>query len=79
MVSLRSTHQDTSKDIHVDLQVTLRSRDLRSSVDLDLIRSSCTSSNAYQGDALDGTVIFALARDVKVIGKKFRCPQVPLF
>ena len=48
MVSLCLAHQDASNDMHVDLQVTLRSRDLRSTVDLDLMWSSYTDFDAYQ-------------------------------
>ena len=36
MVSLCSAYQDASSDIHFDLKVTLRSRDLMSTSDLDL-------------------------------------------
>ena len=61
--------------MHVDLEVTLRSRDLRSNVGLDLMRSSNTYFNAYQRDNLDGSVIFALA--ILVLAKNCRsCPSV---
>ena len=68
MASLFSVHQDASNALHVDLEVTLRSHDLRTTVDVDLIRSSYTYFDAYQRDDLDGTVryyyffFFALAR-----------------
>ena len=39
MVSLCSAHQEASNDIHVNFEVTLRSRDLRSPFKLDLMRS----------------------------------------
>ena len=39
MVSLCSAHQDASNGIHFYLEVTLRSRDPRSPLDLDLMRS----------------------------------------
>ena len=47
MVSLRSVYQYASSDTHVDLEVTLRSRDLRSTVELYLMRSSYASFDAY--------------------------------
>ena len=47
-VSLCSAHEDIPNDIHVDLEVTLRSRDLRSAFDLDLIRSSYTYFDAQR-------------------------------
>ena len=61
MVSLCSAHKDASDDMHLDLEVMLRSRDLRSTVDLDLIRLSYTYCDAYQRKDLDATVIFAPA------------------
>ena len=60
MVSLCSAHQDASNDIHFDLEVTLRARDLRSTADLDIMRSSYRYSDAYRREDLDGNVIFAL-------------------
>ena len=60
MVSLCSAHQDASNDIHFDLEVTLRSRDLRSPLDLDLMRSPYTYFDAYQREDLDGGLSFAL-------------------
>ena len=57
---LCSAHQNASNDIHFDLEVTLRARDLRSTADLDLMRSSYRYSDAYGREDLDGTVIFAL-------------------
>ena len=63
MVSLCSAHQYASNDIHVDLEVTLRARNLRSTVDLDLMRASYTQVDAYQWEDLYDTVcVFALAR-----------------
>ena len=62
MVSLCSAYQDASNDIHFDIQVTLRSRDLRSSLDLDLMRSSYTYVDMYQREDLDGAIIFYLAQ-----------------
>ena len=61
MVSLCSPHQDASNDMHIDLEVTLRSRGLRSTFELDLVRSSYTFFDAYRGEKLDGTAIFVLA------------------
>ena len=67
MVSLCSAHQGASNDIHFDLKGALRSRDLRSSLDLDLdlIRSSYTYFDVYQRGDLDGANIFTLARLVQ--------------
>ena len=48
MVSLYSTHQDASDDMHVDLEVMLRSLDLRSIVYLDLMRLTHAHFEAYQ-------------------------------
>ena len=47
--------------MHLDLKVTLGSRELRSSLDLDLMRSRYTHFDAYQREDLDGAVSFALA------------------
>ena len=78
MVSLCSAHQDASNDIHFELEVTLRSRDLRSPLQLDLMRSSYACSDAYQQQDLDSVIIFVLTQLVKhIIGKKslvFKCP-----
>ena len=63
MVSLCSAHQDASNDIHFDLEVTLRSRDLRSP--LDLMRSWHICFDAYQRENLDGALSFALAHLVQ--------------
>ena len=61
--------------IHIDLEVTLRLRDLRSTIDLDLMRSSYTYFDAYRREDLDGAVMFALTRAsydrVIVIGKSY--------
>ena len=65
MVSLCSAHQAASNDIHFDLEVTLRSRDLRSPLDLDLMRSYYTYFDAYQQEDLDGALSFALAHLVQ--------------
>ena len=57
--------------MHVDIEVTLRSRDPRSTVDLDLMRSSYAYIYAYQWEDLDGTDIFALVWLVqKLLAKK---------
>ena len=49
----------------------LRSRDLRSPLDLDLMRSSYTQFDLYQREDLDGAIVFALARLVeKDLAKK---------
>ena len=40
IITLWSAHQDTSTDIRFDLGVTVRSRDLKSTCDLDLMNSS---------------------------------------
>ena len=61
MVSLCSAHQYASNDIHFYLEVTLRSRYLRSPLDLDPMRSWYTYSDAYQCVDLDGGVSFSLA------------------
>jgi len=65
MVSLCSAHQAASNDIYVDLEVTLRSRDLWSPLDLDLMRSWYTYFDAYQREDLDGALSFALAHLVQ--------------
>ena len=52
MASLCSAHQDASNDMYADLEVTLRSRDPRSTI--DLIKSSYIFSNAYQREKLNG-------------------------
>ena len=70
MVSLRSAHQAASNDIHFDLEVTLRSRDLRSPLDLDLMRSYYTYFDAYQQEDLDGALSFALAHLVQKLLSK---------
>ena len=62
MVSLCSAHQDASNDIHLDLEVTLRSRDLRSPLDLDLLRSRYTCFDAYEQEDFDGALSFALTQ-----------------
>ena len=59
IVSSCSAHQDATNDLDFDLEATLRSRDLRTTSDLDLMRSSYTFSDAYQREDLDGTVSFA--------------------
>ena len=74
MVSLCSAHQDASNDIHFDLEVTLRSRDLRSPLDLDLIISFYTYFDAYQREDLDGALNFALTQLVQSYWQK-----TPLF
>ena len=61
MVLLRSVHQGATNDMHFDLEVTLRSRDLMSTVDLDPRRSPYTYFDAYQRKDLDGIVSVALA------------------
>ena len=38
MVSLYSTHQVASNDIHVDFHVTVKSHDLRLTIDLDRMK-----------------------------------------
>ena len=48
MVSLCSAHQDALNYVHVDLEVTLRSRELRSTFDLDLMRYSYTYFDVYR-------------------------------
>ena len=62
MVSLCSAHQAASNDIHFDLEVTLRSRDLRSPLDLDLLRSLYTCFDAYERENFDGALSFALTQ-----------------
>ena len=71
MVSLCSAHQDASNETRIDLEVTLRSRDLRSTIDLDLIRSSYTHFDVYRREDLNGTVIFAPARLVQKLLSKY--------
>ena len=70
MVSLCSAHQDASNDIHFHLEVTLRSRDLRSPLDLDLMRSYCTYFDVYQREDLGGALSFALAHLVQKLLRK---------
>ena len=60
-----SAHQDAWKNILLDLEVTLRSHDLRPTVDLDLMRLSYPYVDVYQWEDLDGIVTFALAWSVK--------------
>ena len=59
MVSLCSA-QDALIDIHVDLKVTLKSRDLRSTVDLNFMRSSYTCFDEYQREYLESIVLLFL-------------------
>ena len=70
MVLLCSAHQDASNDIHFDLEVTLRPRDLRSPLDFDLMWSWYTYFDAYQREDLDGIVSFALAQLVQKLSTK---------
>ena len=70
MASLCSAHQDASNDIHFDLEVTLRSRGLRSPLDLDLMRSYYTYFDAYQREDLDGALSFALTQLVQKLFAK---------
>ena len=80
MVSLCSNHQDASNDIHFDLKVTLRSRDLRSPLDLDFIRSWYTYFDAHQRENLDGAVSSALAQlGQKLLAKYSRSPVPPFW
>ena len=58
--------------IHVDLEVMLKPRDLKSTVDLGLMRSLHTYFDAYQLEDLDDIVIFCL-RMVSSIVKKKTC------
>ena len=51
--------------IHFDLEVTLRSRDLRSPLDLDFLRSYYTYFDAYKREDLDGALSFALTQLVQ--------------
>ena len=53
---------DASNDIHFDLKLTLRSRNLRSPLDLDLMRSYYTYFDTYQREDLDGALSFALTQ-----------------
>ena len=72
MVSLCSAHQDASNDIHFDLEVTLRSRDLMSLLDLDLMRQWYTYFDVYQRGDLDGALTFALPHLVqKLLANNF--------
>ena len=57
-------------------QVTLRSRDLRSNIDLDLSRSSCIWFDASWRDKHDGAWIIALALLVKKLLPKNRIPDL---
>ena len=57
-----------------DLEVTIRSRDLRSTGDLDLTRSSYTYIDAHQREDLDDSVVFALAQLVPVGTKLAQTP-----
>ena len=71
MVSLCSDHHDASNDLKFDLEVTLRPCDMRSTGDLDLMKSTYKYSDAYQREDLDGAVIFVLYSLVssKLIGE----------
>ena len=70
---------DQLRWIHANLAVTIRSRDLRSTVDHDLMRLSHTCFDAYYWKEVNGIVNFVLARLVqKFLAKKLPCPQVPL-
>ena len=60
-----SAHQDASNDLHFDLKVTLRSRDLSSPLVLDLMWPLYTYSDAYQQEDPDGAVSFSLAQIVQ--------------
>ena len=61
MVSLCSaSHQDASNDIHVDLEVTLRSRDLRSIVDLNLMRYMHISTHMHISMRMNERISIAL-------------------
>ena len=79
MGSLCSAHQAALNDIHFDLEVTLRSRDLRSPLDLDLMRSyyifRCVSTRGSRWCSQFCSSSFSS----KVIGKKLPCSQEPLF
>ena len=81
MLSLCSAHQDASNDINIDLEVTLRSRDLRTPLDLNHMRSSYANFDAYKCEDLHSCVTFVLARLVqkKLTKKKLLWPPVPLF
>ena len=58
-----AAHEDTSNDMYGELEFTLRSRGLKSTVNLDLMRSLYTYEyfDAYQRMDLDRAVICALA------------------
>ena len=64
MISLCSAYQNASNDIHFDLEVTLRSRDLRSTCDLHFM-SSYAPSDVYQREDFDDGINYALASLVK--------------
>ena len=75
MVSLCSAHPDASNDVHFDLDVTLRSRDLRSRLDLDFMRSCYTYFDAYQREDIDCALSFALTQLAqKLVAKKNSLP-----
>ena len=60
--------------------LTLRSRDLRSTIDLELMRSSYKYVDAYRREDFNGIVIFALTWIVqKLLAKKLPGLQVPQF
>ena len=51
--------------MNIDLEVTLRSRDLRTTLDLDHMRSSYANFDAYKCEDLHSFVTFVLARLVE--------------
>ena len=68
MVSFSSSHQDASNDIHFDQfwsNLTLRSRDLRSSFDLDLLGSKHKYFDASRWEEHDGVWIMALSLSIQ--------------
>ena len=80
MVSLRSVYHAASHYVHVDIEATLRSRDLISTVHLDLMISSYVYFDAYQWEDLDGVVISALSCLVqKLLAKKYLFSSAAIF
>ena len=67
MVSLCSAHQNASNEIHFDLEVTLRSRNLRSTGGFELMRPSYTYADAYQRENLDGAGSLAPAEPTNIV------------
>ena len=73
MVSFCPAHQEGSNSIHFDLLVTLRSRDLISTVDLDLMicYDLMSMASAFFGYFLNWPYKEKLGRSSKLVMPKF--------